>query len=66
MADGNVRMSFEEFTQSMMGVIDRALETSRALENQQMRNSSTLAWAPQPVARIEGGSAMGTTKRRWI
>ena len=57
MSDKHARMTFEEFTQSMMGVIDRALEASRAVENQLMRNSCTLNWAPQPVARIEGGSS---------
>jgi len=56
MANNYTRMTFEEFTQSMMGVIDRALEASRAMENQLMRNSCTLNWAPQPVARIEGGA----------
>lgn len=41
MADNRSRMTFEEFTQAAMSVIDRALEASRASENELLKKSHT-------------------------
>jgi hypothetical protein len=42
MANERTTMTFEEFIQSTMNVIDRALAASRASENQLMRTSQAL------------------------
>jgi hypothetical protein len=55
MADNRSRMTFEEFTQSAMNVIDRALEASRASENEQ-RKSHTVIRALQPKLQLEDAS----------
>ena len=56
MTDSPSRMTFEEFTQSAMSVIDRALEAGRASENELMLNSRRNIVAAQKSSGIEGES----------
>jgi len=54
MADNRSRMTFEEFTQSAMTVIDRALEASRASEKELVQKSHMVDRTSQQLPRIEG------------
>jgi hypothetical protein len=53
MVDNGSRMTFEEFTQLAMSVVDRALETSRAAERELMRRSQVVIWTPQQLPLFE-------------
>jgi hypothetical protein len=52
-SDGST-MTFEEFIQSTMRVIDRALAASRASEHQMMRTSDAPVGNWRQLPRIEG------------
>ncbi len=56
MADSRSPVTFEDFTQSMMRVIDRALDANRASENQLMRNSCVLGCATEQRSLVESTS----------
>jgi hypothetical protein len=52
--DDHSTMTFEEFIQSTMRVIDRALAASRASENQMMRVSETTVFSWGRLSQMEG------------
>ena len=57
MADNPARITFEEFTQSTVSAIARALETHKGSENPLLRNPYILIgilWTPQALPQIEG------------
>jgi hypothetical protein len=54
MANDRSAMTFEEFIQSTMIVIDRALAAHRASENQLMRTSEALVGNWRQLPQIEG------------
>jgi len=59
MADNPSRITFEEFTQSTMTAIARALEANKGSENPLLRNPHIIIgiiWTPQQLQQIEGAS----------
>ena len=54
MASNRSRMTFEEFTQVAMSVIDRALEASRVSENQLLLKSYGNIGTPQLLPQGAG------------
>jgi hypothetical protein len=54
MTNDHSTMTFEEFIQSTMRVIDRALAASRASENQIMRTSEATVGNWRQLPQIEG------------
>jgi hypothetical protein len=54
MTNDHSTMTFEEFIQSTMRVIDRCLAASRASENQMMRISETTVGNWRKLPQIEG------------
>ncbi len=59
MADNPSRITFEEFTQSTVSAIARALETHKASDNPLLRNPHIIigiVWSPQALPQIEGAS----------
>jgi hypothetical protein len=54
MTNDHSTMTFEEFIQSTMRVIDRVLAASRASENQMMRISETRVGNWRQLPQIEG------------
>ena len=54
MTNDRSTMTFEEFIQSTMRVIDRALAASRASENQIMRTSEAPVGNWRQLSQIEG------------
>jgi hypothetical protein len=54
MTNDYTTMTFEEFIQSTMSVVDRVLAASRASENQIMSTSQALAENWRQLPQIEG------------
>jgi hypothetical protein len=54
MTNDRSTMTFEEFIQSTMRVVDRTLAASRASENQMMRTSEAAVGSWRQMHRIEG------------
>ena len=59
MADNPSRITFEEFTQSTVSAIARALETHKASDNPLLRNPHIIigiVWTPQALPQLQNAS----------